>query len=543
MSPLKEPPPGTSSDTLPQLPAPVLRAVEYFQRHDTWLVFVLALAAILALHGDAIQEIPAWDCAAGMFPAAITLEQTNFNLPSLLKQPPYLLGGPNCHSLSLVTWITALVIRITGSGPATLPVLHLLHFLLGAIGLTSLYRYARPLLGSGLSLAAIATLLLFPVFGVQLRTMYLELPISAVTIFALLAWSSNRPIQAGLWAATACLIKETGIITAGTLLVAALLESRPWASRLARAGMAFGPALAVFAITVPLTVAENPYFEAREVSLPKFLGYLRTSFLHDPILAPDMVLLCMTLLLARLLQIRTVWAGLKAGTSELIEAPSAAPVALRRDLCWLLLALFMAFFMISPLMGRPLAVLIRYYVQILPFVVIGLAELFRRLTSRRGALVLLAVLACLFWVNRAGVWYRGRVGNNIARVERAGNYVDLLAVQLQGVRGLEQLPSDVPVFYALQEHFFVRYPLLGYASRAPEQGHCIHIEEPYRRGKLADFPHHFYVLFDCPEVGGELIVELIKQREQAKETWDLKILADFQQGRFKTNLLEFRRKK
>ena len=64
----------------------------------------------------------------GIFPPAIYLYETNFDIRSLLQQGNWWEGGPNVHSLSLLTWIIAAVMTLTDSPQTTIAIVHLLTF-------------------------------------------------------------------------------------------------------------------------------------------------------------------------------------------------------------------------------------------------------------------------------------------------------------------------------------------------------------------------------------------------------------------------------
>ena len=86
-----------------------------------------------------------------VFPAAGVMSESGFDV---FSQPGYAEGGANVHALSLVTVLTAVLIRLFGHTP--LELLHIIHFGLTALGLTGLFLLARRYVG-----AAIATLIAF----------------------------------------------------------------------------------------------------------------------------------------------------------------------------------------------------------------------------------------------------------------------------------------------------------------------------------------------------------------------------------------------
>ena len=125
--------------------------------------FLAALVLILGVKWYTLLQPPVWDTAMGLFPAALTLSANGFDLLELLAMPGYLEGGPNTHSASLVTLITALVLRVTGGGgPTSFEVLHLLHFSAAAYALVVLFRFSKPVFGRVSTPLFCLAVLLFP---------------------------------------------------------------------------------------------------------------------------------------------------------------------------------------------------------------------------------------------------------------------------------------------------------------------------------------------------------------------------------------------
>jgi hypothetical protein len=108
---------------------------------DSSIVFhiILTFCIIFILKWQVLNQPPVWDTAFSVFPAAITLTETNFDLLNLLKMPSYNEGGPNVHANSIITIITAVMISLFGKTKVLLPVLHIIHFIIAAIGLAFLH--------------------------------------------------------------------------------------------------------------------------------------------------------------------------------------------------------------------------------------------------------------------------------------------------------------------------------------------------------------------------------------------------------------------
>ena len=130
--------------------------------------FLAALALILGVKWHTLLQPPVWDTAMGLFPAALTLSANGFDLLELLAMPGYVEGGPNTHSTSLVTLITALVLRVTGGGgPTSFVVLHLIHFSVAAYALVVLFKFSKPVFGRVSTPLFCLAVLLFPIFSTQ----------------------------------------------------------------------------------------------------------------------------------------------------------------------------------------------------------------------------------------------------------------------------------------------------------------------------------------------------------------------------------------
>jgi len=90
------------------------------QRTD--YLFVAFFFVVVFLKWPFFDVGPVWDDAFSVFPAANFLTKHQFDYGLLLKQPAYHQGGPTAHATSLLTLVTAFVLKITGGGsPAIIP--------------------------------------------------------------------------------------------------------------------------------------------------------------------------------------------------------------------------------------------------------------------------------------------------------------------------------------------------------------------------------------------------------------------------------------
>lgn len=466
--------------------------------HSKVAMFLAWFALILLLKWPTLTQPPVWDGSMSVFPAAITLAENNFDLSYLLDQPGYTEGGPNVHGLSLVTWLTAFVIGAIGDGPALFPVLHLLHFAIAAVTMVALYRFATPMLTRHLAAAVTLASLTFPLVLTQSGYLYLEFPLLAATALAMLMWTRRRIGLVILWVSIAVLVKGSGIIVAAALAAATVLESSAGRSRFRSGLLIMGVPTALLAITV----ASSPGFGSSDFELHalRMAQYL--------IRVPDLVFLIFAYLLAI-----TICAFGRRRVSRTDPTPETWVVQRSQHAIAFLTMTFFLFYVTLPLAGNALIVVPRYYVQVVPFIMIGLVSLASHRISPN--VVLVVVLAFIGWsaANRNGDFYPDNNINNFPLIERSGAYADLAQLQLTEIRALEELPTDVAVFYDQPTSIRLSYPLLGYADGPLANGRNIAQETTLRSGNLRDFPKDFYLLYEYPWLGGDIIRSVWQQAE------------------------------
>ena len=476
----------------------------------------------------------------GLFPAAITLSESGFDLPDLLARPGYAHGGPNSHPLSVVTWLTALALRGLDGSPLLFPFLHLCHFLLTAAALAGLYRFALPMVGRGLGVLVCATVLLFPVFTTQAGYLYFEMPLTVCSIYAVLSWSRGQLGRTVLWASAASMTKASGIVVGITLAAAALLRGGSLRERVvSSAAIISGPLLLAFVrllVLIPLEGTSG--FEP-----PTYGEYLLNdvwSFLRA---VPDLAILLAASLLMSILRLPSTMRALsRAPESPLRDESSLARTAgYQRRLSDMLIFGFVGFYLVFPLTGVEMHVLPRYYTPILPFLILGLAEAGQRVLKPRGVAAALVGASLLFVLNRKGeLYYPSVPANEFAIAEATGAYVDLLSAQRKGLQALAAVPSGTPVFYGMPEHYLLSSPAMGYADEPPADGHCIYLEQPYREARLKDFPAEFFMLYNYLWLGGLEMRALVKQA-RLDPSWSVEAEV-FEEGTFETVLLRIARR-
>jgi hypothetical protein len=459
-------------------------------------VFFLMLAAVIALKAHTLEEPPLWDGSFSVFPAGATLATTGFDIPALLDEPGYLEGGPNVHTLSLVTLVTGAAIRWFHAGDLVLPVLHGIHFVIAAAAGLGLFRIAARVLSRRLAVVTALAGLLAPVVMTQAGTIYVEMPILAVTVWAAVAFLEDRRRLAIWWAVLAVLVKQSGIIVGAGLAVATLFDPRPERRDVRAAVVVVGIPLAVATVLIalgPPTSDATSFASQLLASLgPSARFLLRT---------PDVLLLLLLFLLLR----PAVAKRPMTGGGSLDEAVRV------ESLVRSLLVSFAAFYVVGG--GLAFSTLPRYWSQVLPFIIIGLATTLRRLLSEQAVTATITVLCVLFVLNVNGWLYPAIGQNNFAIAERSGEYQSLLDVELSIAAAIAALPDDAAVFYTQAHHYWVTYPDSGYVDEPVPNGVNILQDPRLDDPQLAAFPDAFYVAYESGALGGRALNELVRQAE------------------------------
>ena len=214
--------------------------------------------------------------------------------------------------------------------------------------------------------------------------------------------------------------------------------------------------------------------------------------------------------------------------------------------------LLIVFFMLLFLVALPVAtaftmVLPRYYVIILPFLLIWVGYGAKRLLGRRltsPAAVCFILLSAFFALNTSGALYPLDIdtkgpGNDPPLTERSNAYRRLLALEVDAIQALEELPPGVPVYYGHYEHYLLQYPGLGYASGPLPNGHNFSVESLAELIGGEPLPPCVYALFNYPWLGGEKILGLIRFA-LATPGLSAEVVREFRDGRYVIILLRIR---
>ncbi len=521
---------------------PTLTSVTHILEKSGWARFSLVFLLILVLKWDTLLQPPVWDTAMGLFPPAITLAENGFDLLELLGMPEYREGGPNVHSTSLLTLATAVVLRVSGGGTRGFLILHLLHFAGAALALVTLFRLVRPVFGGVATLLLCMSVLLHPIFSTQVGYLYMEMPLFLLTVLALLAWTERRFWPAVLWGTLAYATKETGIIVPATLVLATLLERHNVAEKAKRVGRIV--ALPVLWTVVVAALSRIAVGRSEDFSfLPSLdavfggIGQYLARFLLN---VPDLPVFIAAFFVTALVCSRPILGALRAEPRDPSARTQEQSELLILGYSGVLIVFFMLLFMVAlPVAAGFTVVLPRYYVMILPFLLLWVGYGVKRLLGHRlssPATVCFLLLAAFFVLNTNGALYPLDIdtegpGNDPPLTERSNAYRRLLALEVDAIRALEELPAGVPVYYGHYEHYLLEYPGLGYSSGPLSNGHNFSVESLGELIRGGPMPPCVYVLFNYPWLGGEKILGLIRFAETTPGL-SAEVVQEFRDGRY-----------
>lgn len=492
-------------------------------RQSFILVFLISLFIIAFVKRGQWREPPYWDAAFSVFPAAITLTQTGFDYPALLSAPTYLDGGPNVHASSSIALLTAIALQIAGDPSGAYLILHWIHYSIAALTIALLYLWAVPVLGKPLGIMVAGGMLLSPLYLTQAGHMYLELPMACAALLALLACDARRMVHASCWALLAVSIKEPGLIVAGTLVVLIALDHTPIRTRLKRIAIVVVPSIMLAAGQLMLHHSSA----AEKVSFSRFLEgvwlYLSS--------APDVLFIFVAAVLAVSHHSIQMLGSREQRTGSTAEYRLQATVVIA--------AMFAAFYLTLAALGW-IFILLRYFLIVLPFMILLCADLSKRIVGERSTVLGLMLFCLISIVNHNGRFYHYVSGNNGAMAERSNEYVDLLKVHQDSMAAAEKLPTDVPIFHGLPEHYFSQYPLMGYVQFPLKNAHCIMFESRYSNADLSTFPDHFYLLYSYRSLGGDKL-NWLKTQALANPEYSI-ATSVFRHGHYQAQLIEIRRK-
>ena len=519
-----------------------LASVVHILEQSGWARFSLVFLLILVLKWDTLLQPPVWDTAMGLFPPALTLAENGFDLLELLAMPGYQEGGPNAHSTSLLTLATATVLWATGGGTMAFLILHLLHFIVAALALLTLFRLARPVFGGVTTVLLCVSVLLHPIFSTQVGYLYMEMPLFLFTVLALFAWTERRFWPAVLWATLAYATKETGIIVPATLALAVLLERRDLPDKARRvAQITVFPVLWTAGVALLSRIAVSGAEDfAFLPSLGVVFGGIGQYLARFLLNVPDLLVFIAVFFVMALVYVIPILGALRTEPIDPSVRSQEHRELLVLGYSGVLIVFFILLFMVAlPVVAGFTIVLPRYYVMILPFLLLWVGYGVKRLLGTRltsPAAVCFVLLSAFFALNTSGALYPLDIdtegpGNDPALTERSNAYRRLLALEMDAIRALEELPPGVPVYYGHYEHYLLQYPGLGYSSGPLLNGHNFSVESLGELIRREPMPPCVYALFNYPWLGGEKILGLIRFAETTPGL-SAEVVREFRDGRY-----------
>ena len=468
-------------------------APAWFFARPPFLQFAFWFLVVLALKHASLLEPPVWDSAMGIFPPAIYLYETNFDIRSLLQQGNWWEGGPNVHSLSLLTWIIAAVMKLTDSPQTTFAVVHLLTF--GVFAWT-LLLFSRVLRSYGLAaptvLAAASFLLLMPVVLVQAGYMYTDSLVMAASVAAWSYWREDRHGLAILVCVIGLFVKLTAIAIAASVFVVVLLSAWPLRKR-----------------TI-VTIAAIPAALLVNRSLASWLGAsprpqsswgtpqaLMASLVDRLQAVPDLMWLFVGALLSSVL-----YALLRIRRDRGLDFLSRNDPDSRSRLICLAMPLALSAGVVAMVYDNVLF-LPRYLLPAVPFAIGSILLLAAAIRAERVAFVLLVGACLLSATNYRGRFYAPNY-SSFSVVERSHAYRDFHAVQVEAIRLLATKPVGIPAFVSREIDYMTSHRMMGYVEEPVANIHPIY-QPPHRQRALNQFPEEFFLVqTNIGHGGGEM---------------------------------------
>lgn len=502
--------------------------------------FLVFLGLIVALKWSSVFMPPIWDEAVSVFSAADYLAGHHFDVAGMLREP-----GCGAHWVSLMSFISALVMWGLGGGKVAWAVLHVLQWCLGAAAGVVFMRLLAPVTGRGVAWLGGLLLLATPVMLGQLGSMYVEVPVLLFGVGAVSLFMAGRHGLAATMCVLACFTKESGFLVAASLGFAVLWDrTTGWRQRLPRALMYVVPSLLLVLVTglcvagvasVPRGLPAQAWERFKLIS--ESTWWVSCNFFPDHLIILVGAGLLAVFLMAR--QCQVLWrqrSAVAMAQETRLEIVAAVFVA----------GYLVFYFVLVPLVWNDPNYLPRYLVQALPFIII----LLLRLPSMRAhpgaaSVVLVALLLCGL-ANRRGILYRPTPFSDMSMLERSEEITDGYAVTRDCLAMAERvIPPGVPLVMCPPTFLLTQHPSFGYVSRALPN--AINVLDS---GRAAAFlasdpdvlPPRFALLYDFPRLGGPRIKQLIRFSGANGALFELRQTHQFSRGCYRAVLVEVVRK-
>lgn len=469
--------------------------------------FILWLALILSIKFDTLFAPPVWDTAMGIFPSAIFLYETGFDLLELIKQPDWWEGGQYVNAFSLWSWFVAVVMSVFDSPTITFATLHIITFMVNALAISvfvrTIYQYG---ISTRLALMSGLYLLLLPLVLVQIGYMYTESLVMSLSVLSWAHWHNKRETRAVLFALIAIVIKLTGAVIALCLVPLLIL----------RLVKEFSYKRVLLLISLPLT-----FYTA--ISAGSWLGRLPP--MHGMSWGSwGVVFNQLQWRLSATPEITNfIYLGALAAICYTVYqwrlSPNIHPVRLLYQHSVengsQIIALFYTFVFAAGIIVMSFngyLFLHRYAVPMIPFAIIQLV-LFAQVLRFQRVLSFLFILGCLLSIyNHSGALYKPVSAFSV--VEASHAYKSYNLAQKTIIAEVEKLGDDVPIYVSREIDYMMSHPMMGYLTEI--KPNIIGIYKPqYARMTIDDFPDEFYAVITNPGHGGGRLRAAITKAKRA----------------------------
>lgn len=475
------------------------------------LQFVLWFIFILVVKFNHVDSPPVWDTAMGIFPPAIYLAENGFNLLQLIQQPNWFEAGPNVHSFSTWTWLTASVIWFFEDTQSVFRTLHLITFVLSAWAVATFVRLLRTLqIRPSLALTSGILLCVIPLVLVQTGYMYVEIPVMALSLLAATRWSEGKEGHAVFLALLATSIKLTGAVI--SLVIALLLLVRIIRQSSVRRifYLICLPSLIVLMQLLPWLLGGI----ARDAS-PSW--EFETSMWHQLLVrliaAPDITLLVAIGLLSGMILWVCYWRREKkrftlATIGDDINSNSTAYLMV------LFPFVFVAGIVFMILMDKMF--LQRYLVPMLPFSIaqiVLLAQFFNKQKSALWLLVMASLFACL---NYNGRFYSSARAFSV--VETTHAYENYVLDQKIIIEQISKLDDTTPIYVSREIFYLTSHPQIGYLKKSKPNLVAIN-QARFDDISLDELEDAFYIVVTDRYHGGQRLRAIMKEA-RSRTDWN-----------------------
>ena len=504
----------------------------------TGCLYAVFFLLIIALKWPFFSIPPVWDEAFSIFPAADFLVKHGFDYSLLLTQPGYHEGGPTAHALSLLTLVTALVLKTTGGGKLAWMILHVLQWLMAAAIGTMLTRIYSKLFDEIPAFLLAVASLAYPLMLAQLGGMYIEVPLLFFSLFAFYHYRNDRILLASLSLVAACMTKESGVLAVGVLVLTVLCaQNKPFRNRIVSALVIAIPSIvAVFTL---LIIVNHKISFSNQHTIKDILNhilYLNLSAYRNYIAnIPELIVIFTgSALMSILFLSKNIYQCIKKGQEEL-------KIIIYNSL-FIVVFLIFHFVVYPAIQISDVHFLSRYSFYVIPsmFLIIyyPIDKLLKE-TKIKALLFLIIIGICL--INRNGILYPSIPYSSIAVAERSEEYVNGYDVQKNYIWLIEnKVPENIPIYVSLPDYFLTHYSISQYVGKPLANVYFI-VNVIKSGGNKFKYPEHFILVYSYPWLGGEYIRKIM-QDVSGNNEFSSEVLGYFKKGYFEAYVVEIRRK-